>query len=87
VPIGRYIVDFYCPELRLAIELDGAHHGTSWMSEYDGQRSLDLRKRGIRVLRIPNELLVRDSLLVGDQIHAAIVELAEARHPMAGEER
>src|SRR5581483_120614 len=35
-PIGRYILDFYCPELKLAIELDGSQHETAWMAEYDG---------------------------------------------------
>ena len=75
-PIGRYVVDFYCAELKLAIELDGAHHKTDWMSEYDGDRSRYLEARGIRVLRIPNELLIRDSLLVGEQIQAAIAELS-----------
>jgi very-short-patch-repair endonuclease len=75
-PIGRYIVDFYCAELQLVIELDGAHHQTAWMSEYDGERSRDLEERGIRVLRIPNELLIRNSILVGEQIQAAIAELA-----------
>ena len=77
-PLGPYIVDFYCAELKLVIEVDGEHHQTAWMSEYDGRRSLMLGKRGIRVLRIPNELLVSDSLLVGEQIDAAIAELNDA---------
>jgi len=76
-PVGPYILDFYCVELRLAIELDGAHHETAWMSEYDGVRTRYLMDLGIRVLRIPNELLIRDSLTVGEQILAAIAEIAE----------
>src|SRR5712692_11728031 len=38
-PIGNYILDFYCAELQLAIELDGSHHESSWMNEYDSTRS------------------------------------------------
>ena len=79
MPIGPYIVDFYCAELRLVIELDGSHHRTPWMSESDGRRSLLLQKRGIRVLRIPNELLIADSLTVSEAIQAAIAELIDAR--------
>lgn len=56
VPIGRYILDFYCAELQLAIELDGPHHGTADMSDYDSARTLFLRDRGIEVVRIPNTL-------------------------------
>ncbi|HEX6100708.1 MAG TPA: endonuclease domain-containing protein [Thermoanaerobaculia bacterium] len=82
-PIGRYIVDFYCAELNLVIELDGAHHRTAWMSEYDGERSRALQERGIRVLRIPNELLIRDSVLVGEQIQAAIAEVVGSPCPPA----
>jgi len=74
VPIGRYIVDFYCAELDLVIEVDGRHHETSWMSGYDGRRTLELERRGIRVLRIPNEVIVRDSLLAGEMVRAAIRE-------------
>jgi very-short-patch-repair endonuclease len=47
-----YIVDFYCPAERLAIELDGsAHHGRE---EYDRKRDADLAAYGVRVLRFPN---------------------------------
>jgi len=74
-PIGPYIIDFYCAELQLAIELDGGHHNAPWMNEYDGRRSRDLQHHGIRVLRIPNELLIRDSLLVEEQIRAVIAEI------------
>jgi very-short-patch-repair endonuclease len=72
VPIGPYIVDFYSCELKLAIELDGRHHDTAWMNEYDGARSAQLRAAGIQILRIPNELFIRDSLLVEQQLDAAI---------------
>jgi very-short-patch-repair endonuclease len=55
-PVGPYILDFYCSELKLALELDGAHHDTHDVTDYDDNRTLSLRTRGIEVLRIPNEL-------------------------------
>jgi very-short-patch-repair endonuclease len=48
-PIGNYIVDFYCPKLKLAIEIDGISH--DWKYEYDLKRTSDLEKLGITVLR------------------------------------
>jgi very-short-patch-repair endonuclease len=74
VPIGRYIVDFYCVELKLAIELDGSQHQAVWMVDYDSERTRYLISHGIQLLRIPNELLIRDSILVGEQISAIITE-------------
>jgi very-short-patch-repair endonuclease len=54
VPIGRYIVDFYSADVEVAIELDGTHHRSPEMNDYDGQRTAFLRGRGIEVVRIPN---------------------------------
>lgn len=81
VPIGRYIVDFYCAELKVVIELDGTHHRSAGMDEYDDQRSMYLRLRGIQVLRIPNELLVRDPEIVCETIHVTINDRAKGESP------
>jgi very-short-patch-repair endonuclease len=78
-PIGKYILDFYCAELRLAIEVDGQHHLSTWVSEYDDQRYLELRARGIEVLQIPNILLIRDPRCVAECIQAAIDRIIAAR--------
>jgi very-short-patch-repair endonuclease len=71
-PVGRYIVDFYCPGLKLAIELDGLQHQAMWMIDYEDARTRELRSHGIDIIRIPNELLIRDSMLVEEIILAAI---------------
>ena len=42
--VGPYILDFYCPQLRLCIELDGAHHYTLEGSEHDYLRDVWLLK-------------------------------------------
>jgi len=52
--IEHYILDFYCPELKLAIELDGEVH--KQQSTYDEERSRHLLERyGIKVLRFENK--------------------------------
>src|SRR3989442_7941169 len=55
-PIGRYIVDFFCAEYRLVIELDGGHHADQIQA--DQRRTEFLTKAGYRVLRFwDNEVL------------------------------
>ncbi len=51
---GSYIVDFYCPGARLAVELDGSQHFTDAARQYDEARTAFLGSLGIDVLRIPN---------------------------------
>jgi very-short-patch-repair endonuclease len=55
--IGNYILDFYCPSERLAIELDGEGHFNDDAVRYDNKRSLWLEKIGILVLRFENETI------------------------------
>lgn len=49
--IGRYIVDFYCPAKKLAIEIDGSQHFEEERVEYDTIRMAFLTGSGVRVLR------------------------------------
>jgi very-short-patch-repair endonuclease len=79
VPFAGYILDFYCPQLKLALEVDGRHHQTAWMSEYDSARSIVLNEHGIHLVRIPNELLIRDSRLAAQCIEAAVLRAAESK--------
>lgn len=60
-PLGPYILDFYCVEARLAVEVDGAVHGTPERMAHDARRSAWLEAQGVRVLRIP-ALTIRDNL-------------------------
>jgi very-short-patch-repair endonuclease len=48
--IGKYIVDFYCPEKKLIIELDGSQH-IEKQKEYDKQRDKYLKNLGFAILR------------------------------------
>ena len=69
-PVGDYILDFYCAELKLAIELDGAYH--EFVAEYDQMRTEYLERQGITVIRIENEAFAGDADSVGDTIQWAI---------------
>ena len=53
-PIGEYIVDFYCPKAKLAIEIDGSHHFVGETIEYDRIRDDCLSSLGMTVLRFNN---------------------------------
>ena len=52
--IGPFIVDFYCPELRLAIEIDGDSHFQEGAQEYDKRRQKYIEKFNIKFLRFNN---------------------------------
>lgn len=53
--VANYILDFYCPEEHLAIELDGQGHFEATQAEYDLERDLFLHHCGIMVLRFENK--------------------------------
>jgi very-short-patch-repair endonuclease len=53
-PIDQYIVDFYCPELMLVIEIDGDSHLGKDVEEHDENRTIDLEQYGIKVIRYTN---------------------------------
>jgi very-short-patch-repair endonuclease len=52
--IGPYILDFYCHDYRLGIELDGGQHYTGKGQQGDEVRAAFLAKRGLRILRFSN---------------------------------
>lgn len=57
ISIGRYIVDFYCPEERLVIELDGERHFSITIDEYESERTKYLEQEGLKVMRFENKEL------------------------------
>jgi very-short-patch-repair endonuclease len=59
-PIENYVVDFYCCEFRLAVELDGGVHSQPRQMKKDAAKDAYLRKIGVRVLRLPNGLVTED---------------------------
>jgi very-short-patch-repair endonuclease len=55
--ISRYIVDFFCVECDLAIELDGAPHYQELKLEYEAQRTEFLEGLGVQILRFENRIV------------------------------
>lgn len=58
--IGPYILDFYCPAVKLAVEFDGGQHNQWSNREYDAARSEYLRAQGIDVIRFWNHEVLLD---------------------------
>ncbi|NBC28289.1 MAG: DUF559 domain-containing protein [Bacteroidetes bacterium] len=57
-PINRYIVDFFCKELKLAIELDGIYH--ELQSKKDLRRQNRIESFGVRVIRFEEKQVLKD---------------------------
>ena len=59
-PIGPFVLDFYCPAAKLAIEVDGCAHDMGDNPARDRRRDRWLQEKGLRMLRIPAEHLYGD---------------------------
>jgi very-short-patch-repair endonuclease len=68
-PVGSFIVDFYCPQHRLVIEVDGEIHDER--GEYDTARTTKFDQFGYRVLRFSNQAVLTNLDEVLQQILAA----------------
>jgi very-short-patch-repair endonuclease len=82
VPIDRYIVDFYCHEIRVIIEIDGGVHHRPGQAEWDTERMARLEELGYRVLRIANEDVLKHPEVLFEMIHALYPSPAASRHPL-----
>ena len=56
--IDHFVIDFYCPELKLAVEVDGESHNNSGQREYDIKRQKYLEEFNIKFVRIKDEDLL-----------------------------
>jgi len=66
--VGAYILDFYCPSEKLAVELDGDSHFTDEAIEYDRERTAYLNALNIKVLRFLNTDVYDNLNVVGERI-------------------
>lgn len=69
-PIERFIVDFYCHEVRVVVEVDGPVHLSKEHTEYDDNRSAELEKWEIEIIRFTNEQ-------VNENLEAVIGEIKQ----------
>ena len=77
-PIGSFIVDFFCPSARLAIEVDGSTHWDDDRRRRDEVRDRWLEGQGITVLRVPASLIYRRLDAVVDRIVLRALESTAA---------
>ena len=79
-PIDRFVLDFHCPPIRLAVEIDGDIHDACHVA--DEQRQTILESMGIRCVRLSASLVEEDLILALAKIEQAIsTPLARHRRP------
>ncbi len=75
-PVGYYIVDFYCLQKRLVIEIDGGYHFTPKQQIYDAHRTAEINLMGISVIRFTNQEVMNDLPRVLEKIMEKMKESA-----------
>jgi very-short-patch-repair endonuclease len=76
-PLGDYIVDFYAPQAKLVIEVDGSQHLQGHQADEDRRRDEYLASVGLRVLRFHSREVMKESEAVLEAIHRALGDLLE----------
>ncbi|MFE4108361.1 endonuclease domain-containing protein [Almyronema epifaneia] len=71
-PIAHFIVDFYCPSLKLVIEIDGDSHFTDEGQAYDRERTAQLEGYGLSVIRFTNQQILLEFRSVCEQLNRLI---------------
>ena len=82
-PIAHFVLDFYCPAVRLAIEIDGGQHNTAPERASDAERTRYLKTHGIWVLRFWNHEVLQNLPSVLERIWEAL-HLPPSSPPPAG---
>lgn len=67
-PIGRYVVDFYCHDAKLVVEIDGDIHDVPDQMEYDQIREAELNALDLTLLRFRNERILNETQKVLEEI-------------------
>ncbi len=80
-PIGRYVLDFYCAELKLAVEVDGRGHEHPDQARIDLVRTAWLATRGVRVVRLAAEDVRTELEGVMGYLRRIVEERSVARAP------
>jgi very-short-patch-repair endonuclease len=66
--VGRYVVDFCCPQRRLIVELDGSVHAQPGQTQRDASRDAELRRMGYTVTRFPNGIVMEAPELFASKV-------------------
>ncbi len=76
-PIDKYILDFYCYELNLGIELDGYSHDFIEVFQKDSNKTVRMKSLGITILRFSDDQVLNDMENVLREIEAYIMKFEE----------
>jgi len=74
-PISRFVVDFYCHQYRLVIELDGSIHEKEEVKTRDAERENELKSYGLNILRFDNSEVISNFVGVLNKIREIVTEL------------
>jgi len=77
-PIKRFIADFYCSKADLIIEVDGGIHNNPEVYEHDLNRTAELEKLGIKVIRFTNEEIFNDIDGVLEKIKSYLPDISDS---------
>ena len=80
-PIGEFIADFYCYDLRLVIEIDGITHLDEDVIRKDRIKSQYFTSIGLNILRFTDDLVLGNWMMVEKELIRYIKEFEEATHP------
>ncbi|MEI7898258.1 MAG: endonuclease domain-containing protein [bacterium] len=79
-PIAKFIVDFYCHELRLVVEVDGSVHDSFLQKERDINRTTELENFDIKVIRFTNNDVIKNTRKVSWQINDEVKKRLQYLH-------
>jgi very-short-patch-repair endonuclease len=83
-PIKTFIVDFYCHELKLVIELDGEIHDQPDQVDYDLGRTYELEELGLKVIRFKNDQVINGVFKVLEEIRLLLPHPDSRSDPLLG---
>jgi very-short-patch-repair endonuclease len=77
--VGNAIADFCCLSLKQVVEFDGAGHAHQLQARRDRERDRELERRGYRVLRFPNGIVLKEPTAFVKEIRECIAQLEQTR--------
>ena len=86
-PIGEYVLDFYCIEKKLAIEVDGGQHAEDIEIQLDEVRTKFLNGKGVKVLRFWNNDVIQNEEAVLEVSIKSLQEMQQPHPALSSQER
>lgn len=75
--IDHFVIDFFCPKLKFAIELDGGIHLNKDVKNHDENRDAFLKDFGIEIIRLRNQIVLKDIEKTLKIIESTIITLTQ----------